>query len=58
MSDIPIKIKLGKHGLYYGTSPTVKGLLVTGKSIAEVMGRVPQALAEMRAAVAKARGET
>ncbi len=47
---IPINIELGKHGLYYGTSPAMKGLLVIGDSIEEVMRRVPHAISEMRAA--------
>lgn len=50
MTDIPISIDLGKHGLYYGTSPAVKGLLVIGNSVKDVMAKIPQALTELRAA--------
>jgi predicted RNase H-like HicB family nuclease len=45
---ILINVELGEHGLYYGTSPQEKGLLVTGKSIKEMMDRVPSALTELR----------
>lgn len=48
--QIPIQIDLGEHGLYYGTSTAVKGLLVAGNSVEEVMAMIPKALAEMRAA--------
>jgi hypothetical protein len=47
--QIPIQIELGEHGLYYGTSTAVKGLLVIGDSVEQVMQRVPQAICEMRA---------
>jgi predicted RNase H-like HicB family nuclease len=50
MNDIPIDVELGENGLYYGTSPAMKGLLVTGKTAEQVMERVPSAIAEMRAA--------
>jgi predicted RNase H-like HicB family nuclease len=51
---IPIEIELGSGGLYYGTSPEMKGLLVTGNSIKELMEKVPNAIAEMRAVAAAA----
>jgi predicted RNase H-like HicB family nuclease len=50
MTDIPITIERGKHGLYYGTSPALRGLLVAGKSIKDVMARIPQAITELRTA--------
>jgi hypothetical protein len=49
---IPIEIELGSGGLYYGTSPAMKGLLVTGKSIKELMEKVPNAVAELKAVAA------
>lgn len=54
MSDdeITINIEFGSAGLYYGTRPQMKGLLVTGESIKEVVDRVPNAIAEMRAVTA------
>jgi uncharacterized protein YuzE/predicted RNase H-like HicB family nuclease len=52
MTDIPIEIEEGEHGLFYGTSPAMKGLLVTGDSVEHVMSRVPQAIEDMRAAAA------
>jgi predicted RNase H-like HicB family nuclease len=54
-NDTPINIQLGEHGLYYGTSPHIKGLLVTGDSVEQVMGRVPGAIAEMRVAAEMAK---
>lgn len=48
MADIPIEIELGEHGLYYGTSPAMRGLLVIGDSPEQVMERAPQAIEEMR----------
>jgi len=53
MTDVPIDIKRGKHGLYYGTSRAAKGLLVIGDSVEEVMKQVPQALAELAAAASE-----
>lgn len=50
--EIHINIEFGSAGLYYGTSPQMKGLLVTGESIKEVVDRVPNAIAEMRAVAA------
>jgi hypothetical protein len=47
---IPISVDLGEHGLYYGTSKAVKGLLVIGNTVQEVIDRVPQALAELQQA--------
>lgn len=52
--EIPIDIELGSAGLYYGTSPAMKGLLVTGNSIKELMERVPNAVAELKAVAATA----
>lgn len=52
MTDIPINIEEGQHGIFYGTSPAMKGLLVTGGSAQEVMDRVPQAIEDMRAVAA------
>lgn len=51
-AEIPIEIELGSGGLYYGTSPSVKGLLVTGRSIKELMDKVPNAVAELKAVAA------
>jgi len=48
-NGMPVNIRLGDHGLYYGTSPQLKGLLVTGDSVDQVMERVPSAVAEIRA---------
>lgn len=48
MTDILINIELGEHGLYYGTSPAMKGLIVIGDSPEQVMGRVPKAIEELR----------
>lgn len=52
MTEIPINIELGEHGLYYGTSPAMKGLLVIGDSVKQVMERVPKAIEEMRSVAA------
>jgi predicted RNase H-like HicB family nuclease len=52
--DIPIDVELGENGLYYGTSPAMKGLLVTGKTAEQVMEKVPAAIAEMREAMCHA----
>lgn len=49
-AEVPINIELGEHGLYYGTSPAIKGLLVTGNNVKQVMEKVASAIAEMRAA--------
>lgn len=52
-SSPPFSIERGEHGLYYLTSSAMKGLLVSGDSVAQVMERLPQAIEEMRAAKAQ-----
>lgn len=48
--QIPVKVELGEAGLYYGTSRAERGLLVIGKTIKEVMDKVPNAIHELRMA--------
>ena len=43
-----IEIERGVAGLYYGTSPDERGLLVAGASQDEVIAKVPEALDELR----------
>jgi predicted RNase H-like HicB family nuclease len=53
MTDIPVNIELGEHGLYYGTSPALRGLLVIGDSVEQVRERIPAALEELRSVAAE-----
>lgn len=50
MPSIPIDIELGEHGLYYGTSAEMKGLLIAGDSPEQVMARADKAIEELRSA--------
>lgn len=45
----PIDIEQGKAGLFYVTSPLVRGLLVTGRTENEALDKVQQALADLDA---------
>jgi hypothetical protein len=47
--EISISIRRGEHGLYYATSPQLKGLLVAKSSVREVLERVPNAISELQA---------
>lgn len=53
-ANISVQVERGKHGLYYGTSPDVKGLIVAGDSVDDVLANVPKAVDDLRAA----KGET
>lgn len=44
---ISIEIKQGEHGLYYGTSPNLKGLLIAGESPEGVVAQAPSVIAEL-----------
>lgn len=57
MAEISIDIERGEAGLFYGTSKAMKGLLIAGNSIAEVMDKAPAAIEEMRAAAAEHRAQ-
>lgn len=46
-----IVIEEGESGLWFATSPDVKGLLVAEKSFDEAILAVPQALKDLREAV-------
>jgi hypothetical protein len=44
-----IEIEQGDAGLYYATSPDIKGLLVAKRTVAECWADIPRAIAEIRA---------
>lgn len=46
-AKIPIDIKQGDSGLFFGTSKLVRGLLVTGKSEDEVIRKAPGLLRDL-----------
>lgn len=48
LCGVPVEIERGEHGLYYGTSPKVRGLLVTGNTYDEVVEQVPRAIEELQ----------
>lgn len=50
VEDVELYIEKGVHGLYYGTSPNIKGLLVTGGTQEEVIDKTPNAILELREA--------
>lgn len=47
MSRIQINIETGEKGLWYATSPEVKGLLVAGTTLLECISAIPAALKDM-----------
>ena len=44
---IPVDIKLGTSGLYFVTSPLIKGLLVSDRTRADVLQRAREALQDL-----------
>lgn len=50
IDDFPLDIEQGKSGLFYVTSPLVRGLLVSGRSENEALDAVPQTLLDLAAA--------
>lgn len=51
MLDLTLEIKEGRTGLIYATSPNPRGLLVAGRSLAEVLAKIPAALEELEEAM-------
>ena len=45
--DIPLTIDEGNHGLFYVTSPMIKGLLISGATADEAIDKVQSVLQEM-----------
>jgi hypothetical protein len=45
-----VKIEKGRAGLYYATSPNLKGLLVAGDTMEKAEMAVPQAIKDLYAA--------
>ena len=45
---VTIEIEQGREGLYYATSPDIRGLLVAMRTVAEVWADIPRAIAEIR----------
>jgi hypothetical protein len=50
VDGVRVTIKEGKTGLFFATSPDVKGLLVAEPTKEETLAAVPQALKELAAA--------
>lgn len=46
-TQVPLAIKRGETGLYYGTSKLLKGLLVAGESPDDVIKKTPQAISAL-----------
>jgi hypothetical protein len=44
---VQINIEQGKAGLYYATSPEIKGLLVAEVSILKILNELPNAYLEL-----------
>jgi hypothetical protein len=47
-TQLTINIECGKNGLYYATSPDLRGLLVAKPTLAEVFADLPRAIAELQ----------
>lgn len=41
---VRVRIEEGREGLFYATSPDLRGLLVAGKTLDELNDRVPEAI--------------
>ena len=48
--DVPVDVEEGDAGLWYVTSPLVRGLLVADKTEEAALARVPAALRELAGA--------
>lgn len=44
---IRVKISEGKEGLFYGTSPDLRGLLATGETLDALYANIPNAIADL-----------
>ena len=44
---VRVKIDQGSAGLFYATSPDLRGLLVTGKTLPELRERIPVAITQL-----------
>lgn len=44
---IKVEVKRGKTGLWYGTSPDLKGLLIAAKNEAQVLDDAPKTIAAL-----------
>ncbi len=47
---VRVKIEQGREGLFYGTSPDLRGLLIAERTRADVEAAIPTAIEEMYAA--------
>ena len=51
MDHIRVEVKEGKTGLFYATSPDLRGLLVTGRSADELERNIPEAIGDLSKAM-------
>ena len=49
-ADITVRVEQGTAGLYYATSPQVRGLFLAAHTVEELMNAAPSAIADLRAA--------
>lgn len=47
---LSVDVEQGEHGLFYATSPLIRGLLTVGASADEALAKVPAAIYDLSAA--------